>query len=424
MNPSITGKLLSLNTRRLIHNPHNTRISILRITLVSLLSVLGRRTQRSSQLSLRILRERTFRRIRHVNPFSESEIWLDKSIVSILSQTRVGRSARQLSKRFVRRLRNHKPDLPGLPDVDRVHHIESRDGIKLKVNDLGPEDASTVMLFAHGFTLTSNSWFFQAKYLRTEHPDVRLLLPDLRGHGDSSVLINSGGGRPEPAQLGVAETSKDLLEILDHLVTADKNLVLVGHSMGVMTVLGALRLMQPQLRSRVTGVILINGAIDRFASDGITQILDSPPVRVLRKIGKTLPAPAHLAKDGMEWIIKPVIAGFVYHGALEEGDSDKFDIVDFHADEIDSTSMGTILGYLDDLATHDETAAAPLLAGIPGVVMVGACDDVTPAEQTRKIGALWPGAEVVEFPDSGHMLPVECPEAVNEAIGRVLAQSS
>lgn len=336
----------------------------------------------------------------------------------MLSETRVGRSAVQLSRRFLHRLQGRKPDVPGLPAPDREHVVTSRDGVDLWVNDLGSQDADVVCVFAHGFTLTSNSWFFQAEYLRREWPEVRLLIPDLRGHGRSPVVRGE-----EVAPLSVDDTARDLLDVMSELIPENARIVLIGHSMGVMSVLGVIRMMSDAERERLAGLMLINGAIDTFASRGITRILDSAPVRLLRLIGKQTPSWAHQAKSGMEWLIKPVIAGLVYHGALEEGDSAKFDIVEFHTREIDSTSMGTILGYLDGLATHDETKAAPYLRSLSGAVMVGKKDDVTPAEQTRVIGRLWPKSRVVECEDAGHMLPVECPEAVNSVLADILREA-
>jgi pimeloyl-ACP methyl ester carboxylesterase len=52
----------------------------------------------------------------------------------------------------------------------------------------------------------------------------------------------------------------------------------------------------------------------------------------------------------------------------------------------------------------------------PVLVGVGAQDTWSPLAQHERITALTPGARLVIFPDSGHMAPVEAPEAVTAAL--------
>lgn len=62
--------------------------------------------------------------------------------------------------------------------------------------------------------------------------------------------------------------------------------------------------------------------------------------------------------------------------------------------------------------------ARVVLAGIavPTLVGVGELDGWSPPSQHEAIAAAVIGAELVVFPGSGHMAPVETPEAVNQAI--------
>lgn len=64
--------------------------------------------------------------------------------------------------------------------------------------------------------------------------------------------------------------------------------------------------------------------------------------------------------------------------------------------------------------------AAPLLPqiGCPVLVGVGENDLWSPPEQHRAIAAAIPGAELVIFEGSGHMAPIEGPEAVTGALAR------
>jgi pimeloyl-ACP methyl ester carboxylesterase len=60
----------------------------------------------------------------------------------------------------------------------------------------------------------------------------------------------------------------------------------------------------------------------------------------------------------------------------------------------------------------------PLLATIrcPTLVLVGREDALTPVQQHRDIAAAIPGAELEIVPDSGHLSPLERPEAVSRAL--------
>ena len=97
-----------------------------------------------------------------------------------------------------------------------------------------------------------------------------------------------------------------------------------------------------------------------------------------------------------------------------------YEIIEFHAAMINETPLETFVGYLDDLQDHDEFASGPYLEGLPGAVLVGTKDDVTPRKQADLIMEKWPDAELVEVDGAGHMLPLEAPEAVNRAIERAL----
>lgn len=351
----------------------------------------------------------------------------------LLRASRFGNAMGFITRTVVGRIAGKGREIPGLPAPGWSEFITVADGSRLLVRCFGgdatspqpttPDPSVVTVVLVHGFNLSGESWFFQVERLQ-QVPGVRIVVPDLRGHGESTRPME----QRDLEKLNVEDTSQDLVEVLRQAVPGMAEgtsgpVMLVGHSMGVMTVLGAVRLMPDSMRERVGAVALINGAIDTFASAGITRLLELLPARALRRVWEKAPRRAEWLKNRLDTLLKPVLAGFVYHGQLEDGVSADFDVVDFHAAEIGRTPMSTLLAYVDDLVQHDESDAAPYLEGIPGVVMVGKLDDVTPAEQTHKIAEAWPGGvELVEFPDSGHMLPVECPESVNSKLMSLLAQ--
>ncbi|QGG94033.1 hypothetical protein GH723_02325 [Actinomarinicola tropica] len=55
-------------------------------------------------------------------------------------------------------------------------------------------------------------------------------------------------------------------------------------------------------------------------------------------------------------------------------------------------------------------------AEIPATVLVGSRDLLTPPRSARALTSAWPGAEMTMLPGAGHMLPIERPDDVVEAI--------
>src|SRR4051812_48211539 len=92
----------------------------------------------------------------------------------------------------------------------------------------GPDAARTgrpTIVFSHGYALSLDSWHFQRKALRGRY---RLVFWDQRGHGRSATGPH---GSATIDQIG-----RDLRRVLD-AVASEGPLVLVGHSMGGMTIM-------------------------------------------------------------------------------------------------------------------------------------------------------------------------------------------
>lgn len=103
-------------------------------------------------------------------------------------------------------------------------------------------DGSTTVLAVHGITANSRSWSAVAREL----PDVRLIVPDLRGRGVSGIL---------PPPFGFDAQVDDLIAVLDH--AAAESVVVVGHSMGAFVAV-CLAHRYPQ---RVSALVLVDGGI-------------------------------------------------------------------------------------------------------------------------------------------------------------------
>lgn len=95
--------------------------------------------------------------------------------------------------------------------------------------ETGPP-AGEPVIFLHGFTDTSRSFWPTIQHLAKLRPDLRLIALDQRGHGDSS-LPDSAACRAAPERcFRMADFASDVIAFMDEKGIAHADLV--GHSMG------------------------------------------------------------------------------------------------------------------------------------------------------------------------------------------------
>src|SRR5690348_9210923 len=124
--------------------------------------------------------------------------------------------------------------------------VLAEDGVPLHVEINGPDTAPITIVFSHGYTLNQDCWHFQRRDL-AEH---RLVFWDQRGHGRS--------GRAQSVSATIDQLGADLKAVIDAAVPGPGPVVLVGHSMGGMTIM-ALAEQHPDLfGTKVTGAVLIS----------------------------------------------------------------------------------------------------------------------------------------------------------------------
>src|SRR5690348_13094204 len=159
--------------------------------------------------------------------------------------------------------------------------VTTPDGVDLHVevvnSDTGPQDLTVV--FVHGFCLDMGTFHFQRRAL---DGDYRMVFYDQPGHGRSGKLAE---GEYTLDELGSA-----LASVLDATVPSGR-IVLVGHSMGGMTIM-ALAERAPQLFvERVAGVVLVStsaGKLDQvtFGLPEVVARFRHPLMPLVRNAGK------------------------------------------------------------------------------------------------------------------------------------------
>jgi pimeloyl-ACP methyl ester carboxylesterase len=265
------------------------------------------------------------------------------------------------------------------------------------------------VVFSHGYALTMDCWHFQRKALRGR---FRLVIWDQRGHG------RSGSGAPGSATID--QLGSDLSAVID-AVAAEGPLVLVGHSMGGMTVM-ALADRRPELfAERVLGVALVStsagglGRVDLgMAGLGrLVQRLAPATVKVLTRTPRLVEHGRRLVSDLEAVLVRR------YSYASPVSDS----LVRFTAEMIASIRLEVISDFLPTFSVHDKRAALAVLNGLEVLVIVGDHDLLTPVEHSEHIVRELPGAEHVVVRDGGHLLMLEHPDVVTGHLIELIERS-
>src|SRR6266516_4568754 len=123
------------------------------------------------------------------------------------------------------------------------------DGVALHTEIDGPDDAPVTVVFSHGYTLNQGSWHYQRRDLGAPGSGCRLVFWDQRSHGRS--------GRSQRARENIDQLGHDLHAVIRAVAPGRTSVVLVGHSMGGMTIM-ALADQRPELfGANVVGVALV-----------------------------------------------------------------------------------------------------------------------------------------------------------------------
>jgi pimeloyl-ACP methyl ester carboxylesterase len=283
--------------------------------------------------------------------------------------------------------------------------VHTSDGVDLRVRVSGPDDAPVSVVLVHGWTLDQHAWRYQVRGLRaTLGPQVRVVRFDLRGHGRSG-----------PAPSGTTRIStlaRDLGDVVDAVAPAGP-LVLVGHSMGGMTLMALAELRPELFADRVRGVVLIStsgGGLDRLRL-GLTRRQQE---RIRRQAPGLLAARArHLNRRrgrGSPLVESLVVRHWLFGRPLRRADHRVV------LDALVTTPATSMSGFLVDLMEHQRLHALRALEQVPVHVLVGARDRLTPRSHARRLAQAMPWAELTEVPDAGHMLMLERDRPVTAAI--------
>jgi pimeloyl-ACP methyl ester carboxylesterase len=282
--------------------------------------------------------------------------------------------------------------------------VVATDGTRLHVEiDEAPEAVDDLtVIFCHGFSHNQDAWHYQRRDLRGV---ARLVFWDQRSHGRSER------GVVDPDVL--EQLGRDLQSVIDATAPTGP-LVLVGHSMGGMTIM-SLAAEQPELfGTRVLGVGLISTSAGGLAS----VTLGFPNVGLVRRVvPSALSAMARQAELVERGRRAGSDIGFLITKKYSFGSDVPPSVVEFAAELISATPIDVIASFYPAFDTYDRFEALAVLSrGVELLVLVGDSDLLTPADHSRAIAAQLPSAELVVVPAAGHLVMIEHPDVVTSAL--------
>lgn len=305
----------------------------------------------------------------------------------------------------------HRDEDFELLDADRSTVVTTPDGVPLAVREVGPLNAPLTVVFAHGFCLRMGSFHFQRARLTEQWGDqVRMVFYDQRGHGQS--------GEAPPETYTVEQLGQDLESVL--AVMAPRGpIVLVGHSMGGMTVLSHARQYPQRYPTRVVGAALIASAAEGVSRSPLGEILKNPALEAIRFGARYAPKTVHRFRGAGRAVIGPILRAASY-GDEKISPS----VVAFSEKMMHDTPIITLVEFLHALEVHDETAGLTTLRKVPTLIACGDHDLLTPMEYSQEMAVALPKSELVIVGGAGHLVQLENPEIIDEALVRLVERST
>jgi 3-oxoadipate enol-lactonase len=222
------------------------------------------------------------------------------------------------------------------------------------------------LMLIHGFPLDHTTWNDTTLLLKN---DYDIILPDLRGFGQSSTV---------ETPYTMSDMADDLAGLLDHLKI--EKIALAGHSMGGYVAL-AFTQKYPQ---RVNGLGLISSQ----------AAADTPE----RKSGRYQTADEVYQKG----------VGVVADAMTPKLSAD-MRVQAFVRPLMERQNSSAVVGALKAMAEREDLMSHLSTVTFPVTLIHGDSDALIPIERAQEITAILPSAQLVELEGAGHMPMMEFP---------------
>ncbi len=293
--------------------------------------------------------------------------------------------------------------------------VAGPDGIDVAVESYGPPDAPQLVL-AHGWVCTGRAWHEVVRQLQGRY---RIVTFDLPGHGRS--------GAPASHRYDLDLLGDTLAAVID-TATRPGPLVVVGHSLGGMSVLNAVR-RHRRITERLRGAVLLSttsSAKGGRSEDGERLGMElgiRAVARLDRGIRRVVPTLRHPRVTSAADRLTASTSDLSYLLARWTGvgpDADP-EVVAFTRHMAMHSGTDVVFGLIDAVLGVDEDGGLDALADVPTTLLVGTHDRLTPLALSQRM-ADRSHARLRILDDVGHMSLLEAGDAVVEVVAEHLEE--
>jgi pimeloyl-ACP methyl ester carboxylesterase len=293
---------------------------------------------------------------------------------------------------------------------DRVATMSDTTPIAYTVIGDGP---LTPVVFLNGWTCSDGYWAkIGPAIVAAGHRAVFL---DTRGHGESGLPRAPGlcASHLTDDDVSVVRIAKDIIEVLDD-AGIDKA-ALAGFSMGVQALFEAYRIAP----ARVAALIPVAGTYENpvmsFADvNGLDRLFPIADV-LFRRL------PFEWLSPVMKKTATPALGYKVVRAIKVAGPKVTPEGLAPHIYQVGEANFSVLWRMMSGMRRHSAADVLPTVA-VPTLVLAGRHDVFTPPRVQERMAELVPGSETRWWAEAGHMLPLEEPAEVADAMIDFLAR--
>lgn len=248
------------------------------------------------------------------------------------------------------------------------------------------QGAGIPLLLIHGYPLNRRIWQLQFEGLSDI---VRVIAPDLRGHGDSSPVADA-----YPMEL----LARDCAALLDHL-SINQPVVVCGLSMGGYIAMALCRLFV----NRLVGLILVS---TRGGADSVdAQVQRRNVINAVIANG-----------------IQPVVNSMTQKLLAPHSYQNNPALVAQLKSIISMTSTEGIIGAQLGMIDRPDSHATLKKLTIPALVIHGREDQIVPVSEAEMMNLELRNSRLVIIPEAGHLPNLEQPAIFNQTVREFLKE--
>ena len=243
------------------------------------------------------------------------------------------------------------------------------------------DPARPVVVFVHGVAMDHSVWSLQTRWFA--HHGYSVLALDLPGNGRSAG----------PPLDSIAAHADWLLGVLD--AVGAKTAALAGHSMGGLIALDA----AARYPDRVRALALLGAMAPMPVNAGFLALARANDHKAIELMN--------------DWSSgrRAHIGGNRAPGLWQIGDCTRL---------IERAGPGVMAAGLAACNDYADGPARAAAIRCPTLIVLGERDQMSPLAKARSFGDTITGARIVVLPDTGHMLQIERPEEVLDALRTAL----